>query len=79
MFLSALKVFIALISPIVPIDIRSSIPIFVFSNFFAMYTTSRRFLSTSTERSEPSPSSLPIMSLSSSCVSGGGSVSGPFI
>ena len=45
-FLSELNVFTPFISPIVPIDIKSSIPIPVFSNFFAMYTTSLRFLST---------------------------------
>ena len=45
-FLSALNVFTPFISPIVPIDIKSSIPIPVFSNFFAIYTTNRKFLST---------------------------------
>ena len=43
---SELKVLTPFINPIVPIEIRSSNPIPVFSNFFAMYTTNLKFLST---------------------------------
>ena len=45
-FFSLLNVFTPFIRPIVPIDIKSSIPIPVFSNFLAMYTTNLKFLST---------------------------------
>ena len=47
MFLSVLKVEMAFMRPSVPIDIRSSIPMPVFSKRLAMYTTKRRFRSTS--------------------------------
>ena len=39
-----------LINPIVPIDIRSSTPTPVLSNFFAIYTTSRKLCSTNMDR-----------------------------
>ena len=45
MFLSGLKVLIDLMSPIEPIEIRSSTPMPVLSNFFAIYTTRRRLCS----------------------------------
>ena len=45
MFLSLLKVLIALINPMVPMEIKSSTPTPVLSNFFAMYTTSLKLCS----------------------------------
>ena len=47
MFLSVRNVLMALISPMVPMEIRSSMCIPVFSNRRAIYTTSRRFRSIS--------------------------------
>ena len=44
-FFSGLNVLIALISPIVPMEIKSSTPTPVLSNFFAIYTTRRRLCS----------------------------------
>ena len=44
-FFTGLKVLIALISPMVPIEIKSSTLTPVLSNFFAIYTTSRRLCS----------------------------------
>lgn len=46
-FFSLLKVFTALISPMVPMEMRSSVSTPVFSNFLAMYTTSRKLCSMS--------------------------------
>ena len=77
-FLSGLKVFIAFIRPIVPIEIKSSTYMPVFSNFRAIYTTRRRFLSINVALTDISPSASAFMSLaSSSFVSGEGSVSLP--
>ena len=44
-FFTGSKVFIALINPMVPIEIRSSTPTPVLSNFFAIYTTSLKLCS----------------------------------
>ena len=75
MFFSVLNVFIAFISPIVPIDIKSSMPTPVFSNFFAIYTTSLKFLSTKVCLTVSSPlDSFSNISFSSSLVKGGGNV-----
>ena len=75
MFFDTLNVFIAFISPIVPIDIKSSISIPVFSNFFDMYTTSLKFLSTSVFFASSSFfSKLSNSFSSSSCDNGGGNV-----
>ena len=64
--------------PMVPMEIKSSMPTAVFSNFLAMNTTSRRFLSIRTERAVPSSfGSRATMSASSSGVSGWGSGSAP--
>ena len=73
---SGQKVPTALMRPIVPIEIRSSIPTLVFSNFLAMYTTRRRLCSIRALFA-PSSGSRESSSLSSSGLSGGGSVSGP--
>ena len=79
MFLSALKVLIALIRPMVPMEIRSSTPTQVLSNFLAIYTTSRRLCSISRDRASVS-SSVPrraIISASFLLSSGGGRISAP--
>ena len=55
MFLAGQKVFTALISPMVPMEIRSSIPIPVDSNFLAIYTTSRRLCVISSSRAPGIP------------------------
>ena len=75
-FFSELNVFTPFIKPIVPIDIKSSIPIPVFSNFFAMYTTNLKFLSTNIclVCKLSSSDSLFINSASSSGGNGGGNV-----
>ena len=74
-FLSVLNVFIAFINPIVPIDIKSSSPTPVFSNFLAMYTTSLKFLSTNVCLTLSSPlANFSSISVSSSLVNGGGNV-----
>ena len=75
-FLSDLNVFTPFINPIVPIDIKSSNPIPVFSNFFAMYTTSLKFLSTSVCLASKlsSLSNCSIYFCSSSGSNGGGNV-----
>ena len=76
-FFSELNVFTPFISPIVPIEIKSSIPIPVFSNFLAIYTTNLRFLSTSSflaSTHSSSDSNLFIVSSSSSVDNGGGNV-----
>ena len=57
MFLSARKVLMALMSPMVPMEIRSSMLMPVFSNRRAIYTTSRRFRSMSVCRACGSPCS----------------------
>ena len=79
MFLSGLKVFIAFISPIVPIEMRSSTPTPVLSNFFAIYTTSLRLCSIRLLLASlsSSPPSFFITCSSSSIVSGAGSISAP--
>ena len=61
-------------SPIAPIEIKSSIPIPVFSNFLAMYTTNLKFLSTKICRASLalSPDNWLIISDSSSGGNGGG-------
>lgn len=46
-FFSGLKVFTALISPMVPMEIKSSVLTPVFSNFLARNTTRRRLCSMS--------------------------------
>ena len=79
MFLSGQKVFTALISPIEPIEIRSSIPVPVDSNFFAIYTTSLRLCTISSSRAffgSVSRSSKAFFS--SSLFRGGGNESAPF-
>ena len=74
-FLSTLKVLTPFINPIVPIEIKSSKPTPVFSNFLAIYTTNLKFLSTKTLRASFSPFSiLSNISCSSSGVNGGGNV-----
>lgn len=54
-FLDASKVFTAFMRPIVPMEIRSSTVTPVFSNFLAIYTTSRRLCSIRAERALASP------------------------
>ena len=76
MFLSARKVPTALMSPMVPMEIRSSIPTPVFSNRRAMYTTSRRLCSISSLRASSSPMRSS-SSASRSRLRGGGRVSLP--
>ena len=79
MFLSGLKVLMDLIRPMVPMDIRSSTPTPVLSNFFAMYTTSRRLCSIRMAFASSSysvPRSLMTL-LSFSISRGGGSTSAP--
>ena len=58
MFLSGLKVWMALMRPIVPIEIRSSMWMPVFSNRRAMYTTSRRLCSMSREAASSLPAAV---------------------
>ena len=80
MFLSGQNVFTALISPIVPIDTRSSIPTPVDSNFFAMYTTSLRLCIIRSSRAFfSSVFKSSNVFCSSSFVNGGGSCSAPFM
>ena len=71
-----LNVFTLFASPIVPIEIKSSIPIPVFSNFLAIYTTNLKFLSTSICLASKlfSSDNFFMYSNSSSSGSGGGSV-----
>ena len=76
MFFSGRKVFTALIRPMVPMEIRSSVLAPGESNFRAIYTTSRRLCSISSFRASSS-SSRASSSASRSFVSGGGSVSLP--
>ena len=78
-FLSGSNVLIAFINPIVPIEIKSSTPTPVLSNFFAIYTTRRRLCSISiflacSSFSVPSPR---IAFLSSSVSNGAGRISDP--
>ena len=54
-FFSGLNVFTAFIKPIVPILIKSSILIPVFSNFLAIYTTNLKFLSINMDLAALSP------------------------
>ena len=79
MFLSVLNVFIPLIRPIVPIDIKSSTPTPVLSNFFAMYTTSLKLCSINILLADSSFSFINFSNCfaSSSPSSGAGSTSGP--
>ena len=80
MFLSGSKVFTALISPMVPMEIMSSMPAVELSNFLAMYTTSRRLCVISRSRASGLPAaSAAKTSRSSSGESGGGRVSGPLM
>ena len=78
MFLSGLKVWMALMRPIVPIEIRSSMWMPVFSNRRAMYTTSRRLCSMSREAASSLPAaSARMVCCSASRSSGAGMVSLP--
>ena len=79
MFLSGLKVFIPLIKPIVPMEIKSSTPTPVLSNFFAMYTTSLRLCSISIDLASSSLFSIKFFmhSPSMSVLSGAGRISLP--
>ena len=73
-FLLPSKVLTALISPMVPVEIRSSIPMPVFSNLRAIYTTKRRLCSISVPLALESPASMASTSArSSSGFNGGGS------
>ena len=73
-FLLPSKVFTALIRPMVPVEIKSSMPMQVFSNLRAIYTTSRRLCSINVPLALVSPFSSAVTSArSSSCVNGGGS------
>ena len=77
-FLSVRNVLMALIRPMVPMEIRSSMLMPVFSKRRAMYTTSRRFRSMRVCRTDSSPpSSRASSAASSSRGSGGGRVSLP--
>ena len=70
----------ALISPMVPMEIRSSMPTPELSNLRAIYTTSRRLWVMSRSLASLSPSAARrIASASSAEFSGGGSVSAPLI
>ena len=72
-FFSVLKVFTPFINPIVPVEIKSSSPTPVFSNFLAIYTTSLKFLSTNVCFTSSCPlSNFFKSSSSSSGVNGGG-------
>ena len=78
-FLSLSYELIALISPIVPIDIKSSTPTPVLSNFFAIYTTSLKLCSIRVcfaSASEAVPSAS-IAFCSSLAPSGAGNISVP--
>ncbi|MPN37149.1 hypothetical protein SDC9_184665 [bioreactor metagenome] len=77
MFLLSLNVLTALIKPIVPIDIKSSTSIPVFSNFLDMYTTSLKFRSIKTVLTLSSFSKFCNSSFSSSALSGGGNMLTP--
>ena len=78
MFLSGSKEFTALIRPIAPMEIRSSMLMPVFSNLRDMYTTSRRLRSISVARAPLSPAlARRISATSSSRERGGGSRSLP--
>ena len=72
MFLPDLKVFTALIRPMVPMEIRSSMLIPVFSKRLEMYTTRRRLCSISFCRAVSSPCSRALMACSSASLSRGG-------
>ena len=75
---SGLKLFIALISPIVPTDTMSSISMPVLSYFFDKNTTKRRLRSTSVSRASLSPAAKRAnASASSSAVNGVGNASVP--
>jgi len=63
MFLVGSKVFTALISPMVPMEIMSSMPADGVSNFLAMYTTSRKLWVMSRSRA----SVLPRLKASNAC------------
>ena len=78
MFLPDLKVFTALMRPMVPMEIRSSMLMPVFSKRLEMYTTRRRLCSISSCRAASSPLSRALIARSSSSLSsGGGRVSLP--
>ena len=72
MFLSSLKVFTALIRPMVPMEIRSSTLTPALSNRRAMYTTSRRFRSMRMFRASWLPAAYSCKSRASSHGSSGG-------
>lgn len=76
MFLSVRYVPTALINPMVPMEIKSSMLMPVFSNRLAMYTTSRRLCSISSLRASSSPMRSS-SSASRSRLRGGGRVSLP--
>src|SRR5699024_2580030 len=77
-FFSGLNVLTALFSPMVPILIRSSILIPVFSNFRAIYTTKRKLRSINTALADLSPlGNNSSSSFSSSFDNGGGSAALP--
>ena len=78
-FFAGLNVLIALIKPMVPMEIKSSTPTLVLSNFFAMYTTRRRLCSIRRDLASFSPSvpKRASVSVSSAAESGAGSTSAP--
>ena len=80
MFFSGEKVLTALISPMVPMEIKSSVPALGDSNFLAIYTTSRRLWTISGSRARLSPAEMrAITARSSALLRGGGSVSLPLM
>ena len=80
MFLVGSKVLTAFISPIVPIEIISSMPAVGVSNFLAMYTTSRRLCVMRRSRAVVCPrASAASASRSCSGGRGGGRVSAPLM
>ena len=79
-FLCGQNVFTAFISPIVPIEIKSSTFAPVASNFFAIYTTSLKLCVISISLAVSSPSVILSITISSSVFfSGGGNVCEPFM
>ena len=79
-FFDGSNVLTALISPIVPIEIRSSIDAVGVSNFLAIYTTSRRLCTIRRSLLSSSPRDSPSNVSASSCgVKGAGRVSGPLM
>ena len=79
MLRSGVKVFTALMSPMVPMDTMSSEGTPLPSYFFARYTTSRRLWVMSSSRAAGSPSAIRARrTFSSSGVRGGGRPGPPF-